>query len=95
MNTENKISLPSSISKNSSLLLLFAVVTAAILASTYAGTKNVIAIAERKAAEESSKRQAEEEASVREAAIANLEAELDSTDDVEERTRIRRELRDG
>lgn len=51
MTTENKTSLPSSISKNSILLLLFALVTAGILASTYEGTKSAIATAERKAAE--------------------------------------------
>lgn len=51
MTTENHTSLPSSISKNGILLLLFALVTAGILASTYEGTKDAIATAERKAAE--------------------------------------------
>lgn len=40
-----------SIGKNSLLLFLFAIVTAGILASTFEGTKDAIAIAERKAAE--------------------------------------------
>jgi electron transport complex protein RnfG len=40
-----------SISKNSVLLFLFAIVTAGILASTYENTKDTIAAAERKAAE--------------------------------------------
>jgi electron transport complex protein RnfG len=44
-------SIPLSISKNSILLFLFALVTAGILASTYEGTKDIIAVAERKAAE--------------------------------------------
>lgn len=48
---KSDISLPKSISKNSILLFLFAVLTAGILASTYEGTKEAIAIAERKAAE--------------------------------------------
>lgn len=43
--------LPNSIGKNSILLFLFALVTAGILASTYEGTKEAIANAERKAAE--------------------------------------------
>ncbi|MFT6388077.1 MAG: electron transport complex protein RnfG [Cellvibrionaceae bacterium] len=47
----NDTSLPLSMSKNSILLLLFAIVTAGILASTYEGTKEAIATAERKAAE--------------------------------------------
>ncbi len=44
-------SISKSISKNSILLFVFALVTAGILASTYEGTKETIAIAERKAAE--------------------------------------------
>ncbi len=44
-------SISKSISKNSILLFIFALVTAGILASTYEGTKETIAIAERKAAE--------------------------------------------
>lgn len=44
-------SIPLSMSKNSILLFLFALLTAGILAVTYEGTKETIAIAERKAAE--------------------------------------------
>lgn len=45
------MNLSKSISKNSALLFLFAVLTAGILASTYEGTKKTIATAERRAAE--------------------------------------------
>ncbi|MGH1487041.1 MAG: electron transport complex subunit RsxG [Cellvibrionaceae bacterium] len=45
------MNLSKSISKNSILLFLFAVLTAGILASTYEGTKETIAAAERRAAE--------------------------------------------
>ncbi len=43
--------MPVSIGKNGLLLFIFAIVTAGILASTYEGTKDTIAAAERKAAE--------------------------------------------
>jgi electron transport complex protein RnfG len=43
--------MPVSIGKNSVLLLLFALVTAGILATTYEGTKEKISVEERKAAE--------------------------------------------
>lgn len=45
------MNLPTSIGKNSFLLFLFALLTAGILATTYEGTKETIAAAERKAAE--------------------------------------------
>ena len=48
---EHRLTLPFSIGKNSALLFIFALVTAGILASTYEGTKDTIAAAERKAAE--------------------------------------------
>ncbi len=44
-------SIPLSMSKNSLLLFLFALLTAGILATTFEGTKEAIALAERKAAE--------------------------------------------
>lgn len=47
----SSISIPLSMSKNSILLFLFALLTAGILAVTYEGTKETIAAAERKAAE--------------------------------------------
>ncbi len=47
----NLSSIPLSMSKNSLLLFLFALLTAGILAVTFEGTKESIAIAERKAAE--------------------------------------------
>jgi electron transport complex protein RnfG len=43
--------MPASIGKNSILLFIFALITAGILASTYEGTKEKIATAERRAAE--------------------------------------------
>ncbi|MGS2718265.1 electron transport complex subunit RsxG [Eionea flava] len=43
--------MPASIGKNSLLLFLFALITAGILASTYEGTKETIALEERRAAE--------------------------------------------
>lgn len=43
--------MPASIGKNSILLFLFAIITAGILASTYEGTKESIALEERRAAE--------------------------------------------
>lgn len=43
--------MPASIGKNSILLFLFALITAGILASTYEGTKETIALEERRAAE--------------------------------------------
>jgi electron transport complex protein RnfG len=45
------VTISKSISKNSALLFLFALVTAGILAGTYEGTKDTIAAAERRAAE--------------------------------------------
>ncbi|MEO0442488.1 MAG: electron transport complex subunit RsxG [Pseudomonadota bacterium] len=45
------MSLPVSITKNGILLLLFALLTAGLLATTYEGTKATIAAAERRAAE--------------------------------------------
>lgn len=47
----NSLSIPLSMSKNSLLLFLFALLTAGILATTFEGTKEAIALAERKAAE--------------------------------------------
>ncbi len=48
---QHNSTLPVSISKNSLLLLLFALITAGILATTYESTKDTIAAAERRAAE--------------------------------------------
>lgn len=47
----NSLSIPLSMSKNSLLLFLFALLTAGVLATTFEGTKEAIALAERKAAE--------------------------------------------
>jgi electron transport complex protein RnfG len=47
----SSLSIPLSMSKNSILLFLFALLTAGILALTFEGTKETIALAERKAAE--------------------------------------------
>lgn len=51
MSSSNSPSISLSMGKNSILLFLFALLTAGILATTYEGTKETIALAERKAAE--------------------------------------------